>query len=210
MKCAITILFFAVAPLLAAENGAMTEAERSYLIDQLERSKKGVLASIAGVSDGQWTFKPAPNVWSVQECAEHIVLAESYFFAAAQQALKTPAVARPETSNAAQDQKLVAAAKDRTAKRKAPEAIVPSGKFATSQDAVRAFTEVRDKSIAYVKSTDDELRTHIAKGPAGELDAYQFLLLMAAHSGRHTEQIHEVQADPDYPKAIAKAESQQE
>jgi uncharacterized damage-inducible protein DinB len=210
MKCAITILLFAVAPILAAENGAMTQAERAYLIDQLEQSKKGVLASIAGVSDGQWTFKPAPNVWSVQECAEHIILAESYFFGAAQQALKTPAVARPETSNPAQDQKLVAATKDRTTKRKAPEPIVPSGKFATGQDAVRAFTEVRDKSIAYVKSSDEELRTHVSKGPAGDLDAYQFLLLMAAHSVRHTEQIHEVQADPDYPKAIARAESQQE
>jgi uncharacterized damage-inducible protein DinB len=210
MKCAITILFVAVAPILAAENGAMTQAERAYLIDQLEQSKKGVLASIAGVSDGQWTFKPAPNVWSLQECAEHIVLAESYFFGAAQQALKTTAVARPEASNATQDQKLVAAAKDRTTKRKAPEPIVPSGKFATAQDAVRAFTEVRDKSIAYVKSSNDELRTHVSKGPAGDLDAYQFLLLMAAHSVRHTEQIHEVQADPDYPKAIARAESQQE
>jgi uncharacterized damage-inducible protein DinB len=210
MKCAITILFVAVAPILAAENGAMTQAERAYLIDQLEQSKKGVLASIAGVTDGQWTFKPAPNVWSLQECAEHIVLAESYFFGAAQQALKTTAVARPEASNATQDQKLVAAAKDRTTKRKAPEPIVPSGKFATAQDAVRAFTEVRDKSIAYVKSSNDELRTHVSKGPAGDLDAYQFLLLMAAHSVRHCEQIHDVQADPDYPKAIARAESQQE
>jgi uncharacterized damage-inducible protein DinB len=212
MKCAITILLLAVAPLLAAENGAMTEAERTYLLEQLEQSKKGVLDSIAGLSDAQWAFKPAPNVWSIQECAEHIVLAEGFLFNTAQQTLKTPAVPRPETSNAAQDQKLVAAVKDRTAKAKAPEPLVPSGKFATPEDAARAFTEVRNKSIAYVKSTDDELRTHISKGPVGEMDAYQFLLLMAAHSVRHTEQIHAVQADPDYPKpkTTAKAESQEE
>jgi uncharacterized damage-inducible protein DinB len=212
MKCAITILLFGVAPLLAAENGAMTEAERGYLLEQLEQSKKSVLESIAGLSDGQWAFKPAPNVWSIQECAEHIVLAESFWFNAAQQALKTPGVPRPETSNLAQDQKLVAAVKDRTAKRKSPEPLVPSAKFATPDDAARAFTEVRDNSIAYVKSTDDDLRTHVSKGPAGEMDAYQFLLLMAAHSVRHTEQIHAVQADPDYPrpKATAKAESQEQ
>jgi uncharacterized damage-inducible protein DinB len=211
MKSAITILLFAVAPLLAAENGVMTETERAYLLEQLEQSKKGVLESIAGLSDAQWAFKPAPNVWSIQECAEHIILAESYFFDAAQQALKTSAVPRPETSNAGQDQKLVAAVKDRTTKRKAPEPLVPSARFATPDDAVRAFTQVRDKSIAYVKSTDDELRIHVSKGPAGDLDAYQFLLLMAAHSARHTEQIHSVQADPDYPKprATAKAESQE-
>jgi uncharacterized damage-inducible protein DinB len=212
MKHAITILSFALAPLLAAENGAMTEAERAYLLEQLEQSKKDVLTSIAGLSDAQWAFKPAPSVWSIQECAEHVVLAESYFFGAAQEALKTPAVPRPETSNAAQDQKLVATTKDRSTKRKAPEPLVPSGKFATPEDAARAFAEVRDKSISYVKSTNDDLRTHVAKAPPGDLDAYQFLLLMAAHSARHTEQIHAVQADPDYPKpkATAKAESQEQ
>jgi len=35
------------------------------------------------------------------------------------------------------------------------------------------------------------------------MDAYDLLLLMAAHTGRHTAQIREVQASPDYPKASA-------
>ena len=32
------------------------------------------------------------------------------------------------------------------------------------------------------------------------LDAYEFLLLISAHSERHTKQILEVEADPNYPK----------
>jgi len=96
----IAVLACAAAPLLAADSGAMTPAERAYLIEQLEQSKKNMLASIQGVTDAQWKFKPAPNVWSVAECSEHIILAETYIFGASQQALKTPAVARLATANA--------------------------------------------------------------------------------------------------------------
>jgi hypothetical protein len=32
------------------------------------------------------------------------------------------------------------------------------------------------------------------------MDAYQWLLLLAAHSARHTAQILEVEANPGYPK----------
>jgi hypothetical protein len=33
------------------------------------------------------------------------------------------------------------------------------------------------------------------------MDAYQWLLLNAAHCKRHTAQILEVKADPNYPKS---------
>jgi hypothetical protein len=196
----IAVLACAAAPLLAADSGAMTAAERAYLIEQLEQSKKNMLASIQGVTDAQWKFKPAPNVWSVAECAEHIVLAEDYIFAGAQQALKTPAVPRLATANAEADRKLVSAIQDRSKKATAPEPITPSGKFATPADAVREFTARRDKTIAYVKTTQDDLRAHAMEGPAGPMDAYQFLLLLASHSARHTAQIREVQGNAVYPK----------
>jgi hypothetical protein len=32
------------------------------------------------------------------------------------------------------------------------------------------------------------------------LDAYEFVLLIAAHSERHTKQINEVKLDPNFPK----------
>jgi hypothetical protein len=191
----------AVAPLLAADNGAMTSAERAYLIAQLEQSKKNMLASIQGVTEAQWKFKPAPAVWSVAECAEHIILAEDYIFSGSQQALKTPVVARLATANAESDKKLVAALQDRSKKATAPEPITPSGKFATPADAAKEFAARRDKTIAYVKTTQDDLRVHVVDGPAGPMDAYQFLLLLASHSARHTAQIREVQSNPDYPKA---------
>jgi hypothetical protein len=192
----------AVAPLFAGE-GSMTSAERIYLLEQLEASKKNMIASIHGLTAAQWKFKPAPTVWSVQECAEHIILAEDYIFGGAQQIRQIPAVPRPATSNAEVDKKIVAGVEDRSKKATAPEPLVPAAKFATPDDAIREFTARRDKTIAYVKTTNDELRVHVGPGPAGPMDAYQFLLLLASHSARHTLQIREVQANAGYPKAGA-------
>jgi uncharacterized damage-inducible protein DinB len=197
----LAISVFSAVPALAADGGALSDAERTFLIEQMEMSKKAFLASISGVSEAQWKFKPAPNVWSVQECAGHIILAEGFIFDSAQGALKTPAVPRPEKSNLEFDRQLAIGVQDRTHKFTAPEPIDPAGKVLapTPADAARAFTERRDKNEEYVKTTSDELRTHVAAGPAGTMDVYQFLVLMANHTARHTAQIKEVQANANYP-----------
>ncbi len=206
-------LILAAAPLLAAgpqttssspatPGGAMTDGERSYLLAQLEESKKNMLESITGLTPAQWRFKAAPDRWSVAECAEHIVKAEGYIFGASQKFLQSPAVPRLATATPEVDQKIVARVEDRSHKMKAPEPIVPSGQYATPDEAAQAFIAARDKTIAYVKTTNDDLRTHAGPGPTGSpMDAYQFLLLLSSHSARHTEQIREVEADPNYPKA---------
>jgi hypothetical protein len=204
MKRLVPVLLVTLAPLLFADSGTMTPSEREYLVAQLEKSKADMLASIDGLTTAQWKFKPAPNVWSVQECAEHLVKTEGMLFGMAQKSLSEPAVERLATANEEQDHKLVAMMQDRSQKGKAPEPLVPSGMFATPADAAEAFKAARDKSIAYVKTTDDPLRTHVIKGfPWGDVDAYQVLLLMASHTERHTAQIKEVEANPNCPKSAA-------
>jgi hypothetical protein len=44
------------------------------------------------------------------------------------------------------------------------------------------------------------MRNHVLKSPLGVLDTYQIVLLMSAHSNRHTQQMKEVIADPNFPK----------
>ena len=196
----LLVFGFLTAILARAGGGAISDPERAYLVEQLEQSRKAMLASIDGLTEAQWTFKSAPDRWSVQECAEHIVLAEAFMFDNSQQILKSPAVERPGNSNSDVDRIIVTLVQDRSKKFTAPEPLVPSRKFATPADAAKAFVIARDKTVAYVKSTQDDLRTHVGQGPAGPMDAYQFLLLLAAHSARHTAQIREVEASPGYPK----------
>src|SRR5260370_34042686 len=146
MRRAVLLGIGALRPLAAAGDGAITSDERTYLLDKLEQSKEGVLASISGLTQSQWKFKPAPNVWSVQECAEHIILAEDFIFGGVQQTLKSPAVDRPANSNAEYDRKLTVGGQDRSRKATAPEPITPTAKFATPADAAREFTARRDKT----------------------------------------------------------------
>src|SRR5260370_15688135 len=203
MKRAVLLGIVALLPLAAEGDGAITSDERTYLLDQLEQSKEGVLASISGLTQSQWRFKPAPNVWSVQECGENITLAEDFICGGVQQILKSPGVDRPANSNAEYDRKLTVGVQDRSRKATAPEPITPTAKFATPADAAREFTARRDKTIAYAKTTNGEMRVHVCPGPAGPMDAYQCLLLIAAHSARHTAQITEVHRNPPHPKPSA-------
>jgi DinB superfamily len=198
---ALVISILAAAPAMAADGGALSDAERAFLIEQMEMSKKAFLSSISGITEAQWTFKPAPNVWSVQECAEHIVLSETFLFDTTQQILRSPAVPRPDKSNAEVDRQLAIGVQDRSHKATAPAPIDPVGRAATltPADAVKQFTAKRNQNEEYVKTTPDDLRIHVAPGPAGPMDAYQFLVLMATHTARHTAQIKEVQANPNYP-----------
>src|SRR5260370_14143419 len=175
MKRAVLLGIVALLPLAAEGDGAITSDERTYLLAQLEQSKEGVLASISGLTQSHWRFKPPPNVWSVQECAEHIILAEAFIFGGVQQILKSPGVDRPANSNAEYDRKLTVGVPDRSRKATAPEPITPTAKFATPADAAREFPAPRDKTIAYPTSTNDELRIHVAPAPPRPIGDYEFV-----------------------------------
>ena len=80
----------AVSPAMAA--APISQADREALIKDLERSRMVFLDAIADVrTDAQWNYKPAPDRWSVAECAAHIIAAEQYFRDNIAATLKTPA-----------------------------------------------------------------------------------------------------------------------
>lgn len=192
----------AVAGQDGATAGGMTAAERTYLVSELKSSEAALLASIEGLTPAQWTFKPSPDGWSIQECTEHLILAEDLIFGEAQKTLKTPAVARLSDATAEGDRQIVEQMEDRSKKAKAPKVLQPTRKFPTPESAAAEFQLRRDKSIAYVETTHDPLRIHVGDGPTGSpADVYQFLLEMAAHTARHTAQIREVKAAAGYPSS---------
>ena len=77
---------------------------------------------------------------------------------------------------------------------------MPTGR-STPAEALARFQKSRTKTIEYLQSTPD-LRQHVVDSPLGQpLDAYEWLLFIGAHSERHTKQILEVKADPNFPKS---------
>ena len=166
----------------------------------LHASRKLFLDSVAGLSEAQLTFKPSPERWSIAEVAEHIALSEQFIFQAAEAALKSPA--RDKMADPGKlDEKILAAVPNRSVKATAPEPLRPHNQFATPAEAVAAFKSSRDAHIKYLSETQDPLREHFLKNPVlGDMDAFQWILFLSAHTERHVAQILEVKASPDFPK----------
>src|SRR5262249_13797786 len=151
--------------------------EREAALKDLDATRQAFLNALQGMTEAQFRFKPAPDRWSVAEVAEHITLSEGRLYGlVTEKIMHTPT--SPELLAQVQhdDDRLRQAVTDRSHKFKAPEMLQPTGRFATLEAVRAAFTEGRDKTVAYVQNTQDDLRGHAAPHPVLKaLDGYQWL-----------------------------------
>jgi DinB superfamily len=185
-----------------APSTPLTAEEREAALKTLQSTHDGFLKSIAGLSEKQWKFKPAPDRWSVAEVSEHIAVSESMIFGMVETKVMTsPATPEKHAEVAGKDETVLKMVPDRSHKVQAPEFLKPTNRWATEAEVVKAFEDSRKATMDYVRTTNDDLRDHFGPHPLlGPLDAYQWILLISAHSVRHTKQIEEVKADANFPK----------
>jgi hypothetical protein len=198
-KCAVPLLFLLAT--VAAQAQTLSQADRDKAMKYLESTKQGVLDATKGLSPAQWSFKPAPDRWSVAEVTEHIASAEDYIRGAVTQKIMS-APARPAGEDvAAIDEMVLKMIPDRSHKVQAPEPLKPTNRFGSPEDSVKHFVEARATTEDFLTKTPG-LRDHAADSEifGKKLDAYEWVLFIAAHSERHTKQILEVKADPNFPK----------
>ncbi|HWQ03541.1 MAG TPA: DinB family protein [Candidatus Nitrosotenuis sp.] len=195
---AVAVLLF----ISLASAQTLTKAERDKAIKHLQKTEKMFLRSISKISDAQYNWKPAPERWSVAECAEHLALTEDLIYKMiTEQLLKAPAAPEKKAEVAGKDDLVLEKIADRSQKFNAPEMIQPKRTFATRDELVKHFKASRARLAQYVKSTNDDLRVHFQEHPVMKLlDAYQWVLLNSAHTERHTKQILEVKAEAAFPK----------
>jgi hypothetical protein len=196
----LTILLTAVAVLPLSAAAPISQADREALIKDLERSRTVFLDAIADVkTEAQWNYKPAPDRWSVAECAAHIIAAEQYFRETIAATLKTPALSAAQQSTAG-DALIAKMVRDRTQKFQAPAQLEPQGKVVPKAQAIKDFQATRAKTLEYVRTTQDPLREHGSGTPPQVTTAYQLVLMLSGHTERHTAQLVEVKASPGFPK----------
>jgi len=176
----ITLLVMAVATAASAQE--VTQAEKDKALQYLETTKKSVLEATKGLSEAQWNFKPAPDRWSVAQVTEHIAAAEDFIRGMLKEKIMMAPAGEPGRDVKKTDDAVLAMVPDRTTKAQAPEPLVPTNRFGSPEGSIKHFVESR-------ATTEDFL-----------LDGYEFVLFIAGHSERHTKQINEVKADPNFPK----------
>jgi|SRR3984957_2955427 hypothetical protein len=188
-----------------ATDAHMTAEERTRVLNYLEDSRKEFLASIDGVTEEQWKWKPAPERWSVGETAEHIVLAEALLFGNVQKAVASPPNPAWEEKTKGKTEFIEKVMAPRLGKATAPEPIVPSGKM--TQGQVReTFLKQRVEIEKFAAETQLPLKECTVEHPFAvfnTLNAYQWLIYGPLHTERHDKQIAEVKATQGYPKNVS-------
>lgn len=182
-------------PLLG--NG-MTDDDRTRLVRHLEDTDKGFVEALQGLTEEQLNFRPSPEAWTVFECAEHITVSEDNMFEEFEKVFMTLTPA-PGVKSATPDDKVLEYGTNRQYMRmKAAETYRPVGRWSTAPEMLDRFRTSRRRTLDLARTTGEDLRGRYYE--KFQLDAYQYLLILSAHTQRHTLQIKEIMAAPGFPK----------
>jgi hypothetical protein len=168
----------------------------------LHGSRKLLLDATTGLTPEQWNFKASPEKWSIAEIAEHLALTEPMLRGMVVKSAAGPADADLAGKRTMKDEEVLQsiARRDPAKQVSAPPMLAPQKKFATPAAALEAFQAERKKTIAYIEKTEEDLRHHAFQIPGGVMDCFQGVLMIAAHTDRHVDQVREVKAAAGYPK----------
>ena len=181
----------------------LTQGERDRAMSALHASRKALADAVAGLSEAQVKFKAKPEAWSIAEITEHVAATEGFLMGYHYNLLKQPAAPEKLELAKGNDEKIMKSVAGREQKLQAPPQLAPKSAFPSIAAALEAFKAERMKTIRYVQTTDASMRDHFADnmGPEGKpADAYQMILLLAAHTDRHVAQINDVKSAAGYPK----------
>jgi uncharacterized protein YciI len=182
----------------------VSSAAKARLVDLLQRTQQEIVNESNGLSSEQLAFKAAPERWSIAEVLEHIVLAENLIFDLTTQVLKTtPQPAKKDAKKQQENDALILKViLDRSAKFQAPEPLKPTHQWPTGAALIEEFNKRRGGTIEFVRTTELDLRSYFRDSPLmKDMDGYQWLLFLNAHSQRHLAQLREVKASPGFPQA---------
>ena len=180
---------------LSMPAATLTSAERQHLVAHLEMTAAWLADEVADLTPAQAAFRPSPDAWTIAEVVEHLVVVAPIYWQDLQSALKQPAGGR---TSLMKDEDVLWYGIDRTQKEQAIPGERPGGDLRDPRAAMEIYRKHHDRLLQYVKTTEDDLRSHIV--PRQRSDAYQWALLISTHEQRHVLQIREIKGNPRFPK----------
>jgi len=153
-----------------------------------------LLSELKGLSEAKLRFRMKPDSWSITDVVEHLSIAEPQYWKQLTDSMKQP----PKTEKLeATDAAILWYGIDRTNRTTTGEARVPTGQVKDVREPLDAFLKLRATMREYATKTTDDLRSR--KLLEGNMDVYQWFLMISTHSQRHILQIREIKGDPKYP-----------
>ena len=139
-----TSLFASVLLLLSfttkAPVATLTDSERKFAGDFLLQTEAGVINSVAGLSEAQLNFKPAPDRWSVAECIKHIAVTEAGLWQMTNGAITAAANPEKRSEIKATDEQVVQMIESRANKVKTAPPMEPQNTpYKSMDEAMKSF-----------------------------------------------------------------------
>ena len=167
------------------------------VFSRLDRARGALRAAVDSVPRDARDTRPAPDRWSAAEVVEHLSIVERIFGERIEKAIQDRAAGldREGAERAKLPDPIETRMADRVNKRNAVEAALPTGTL-TCEAAWAAFAKGHERVSAAVGAADGLALGEVTVDHPffGTLTIYQWIELMAAHEGRHTEQIKEIAA----------------
>lgn len=185
----------------------LESTELDQALQYFDATRNKIIEATSGLSDAQWHFKPAHDVWSIAENLEHMVTVQERVLGPIREQLAHGARPEPGRDNELIERTILGRFPDRSTKAKAPEWTAPLGQL-PPRVALDRMLRNYERLSEFVGS-NPELREHvldspplkfITNGALQTMDGYQWAITVAAHDRRHIGQIREVQIDPNYPE----------
>jgi DinB superfamily len=180
--------------------GMMNKDERQLVLEQLASSEARLLELVDGLTPEQWYFRETPERWSIAENIEHVIAFENFITGVIAKVMEEPAQLEKKGAAAGKEHLVLGLAKARSVKFSAREVVRPMGRWPDTAEMVAELRRTRARTVAFAAETQAPLRDHFFAHIAfGDLDCYQWLVVMCQHGARHALQIEEIKADPRYP-----------
>lgn len=191
----------------AANARALTPVEIEQARTHLNQTQNILAGALRGLSEAQWNYKPAPDVWSIAQNVDHIATVQDRLLAIIREQVPMGMAAPADRDSERIDTIVINSFPNRLSKFPAPPVLgSPNvGSLAGQWERVVAntqkFAECLVSSDLRGRLVESRPLNAITKGEHQFMDGYQWILGACGHTERHTKQILEVKADPNFPEA---------
>lgn len=175
------------------------------IADRNSHSREKLLQSISDLSEAQLDFKTEGGAWSICDIVHHLALTDEANAKLMSNLLKRaradnlPPDSSPEGSELHSADEVFARMAE--PKFQAPERVAPKSHLPVEESLARLKVS-RAKTLEAVEelASYDLSQLTFPHPFAGDLNAYQWMLMGGGHEFRHAEQIKRMKALPDFPK----------
>ncbi|GAB3510837.1 hypothetical protein GCM10027341_49720 [Spirosoma knui] len=174
-----------------------TEADRTYTVDNLKRTRDELTRETENLTDAQWHFRESPDRWSIAEVVEHLALWEIIW--AREISMGIRSTPRPDLIATSSPDSYYMDFIMETKAHKSPDFSRPTG-FIQGKNNLLFFQRLRNQAIAFADTTQADMRAQFeltaTKYPR---NMHQVYIYQWGHVDRHLRQIRKVKQHPNYP-----------